>query len=119
MADQDHRAGAIPQRPLGRTGVKVSARRLGGHHLGDLKTVAVSIYRMSTDILPDIDISAVSAVWQYTGMLADEIKTRIVVRYRNQQGRNPVVLGRASVFGVPTSCANKEIPCRTSSVETF
>ncbi len=32
MVDQDHLAGAIPQRPLGRTGVKVSALGLGGHH---------------------------------------------------------------------------------------
>ena len=39
MADQDQGAGAIPQRPLGRTGAKVSALGLGGHHLGDLKTV--------------------------------------------------------------------------------
>src|SRR2546421_8038115 len=39
---------------------------------------AVSIYRMSTDILPNIDIPVVSVVWQYTGMPADEIETRIV-----------------------------------------
>src|SRR4051812_28057536 len=39
---------------------------------------AVSIYRMSTDIFPQIDIPVVSVVWQYTGMPADEIETRIV-----------------------------------------
>src|SRR5436309_699649 len=39
---------------------------------------AVSIYRMSTDILPEIDIPVVSVVWQYTGMPADEIETRII-----------------------------------------
>src|SRR5271167_539387 len=39
---------------------------------------AVSIYRMSTDILPDIDIPVVSVVWQYSGMPADEIETRIM-----------------------------------------
>ena len=38
----------------------------------------VSIHRMSTDILPSIDIPAVSVVWQYYGMPADEIETRIV-----------------------------------------
>jgi aryl-alcohol dehydrogenase-like predicted oxidoreductase len=31
----------IPQRPLGRTGVTVSALGLGGHHLGDLKIEAL------------------------------------------------------------------------------
>src|SRR5438477_12560108 len=39
---------------------------------------AVSIYRMSTDILPNIDIPVVSVVWQFTGMPADEIETRII-----------------------------------------
>src|SRR5437667_11542603 len=40
---------------------------------------AVSIYRMSTDIFPEINIPVVSVVWQYTGMPADEIETRIVL----------------------------------------
>src|SRR5438105_2238381 len=39
----------------------------------------VSIYRMSTDIFPSIDIPVVSVVWQFTGMPADEIETRIVL----------------------------------------
>src|SRR5438067_482469 len=39
---------------------------------------AVSIYRMSTDIFPNIDIPVVTVVWQYTGMPADEIETRIL-----------------------------------------
>jgi len=39
----------------------------------------VSIYRMSTDIFPEIDIPVVSVVWQYFGMPPDEIETRIVL----------------------------------------
>src|SRR6201993_5196088 len=39
---------------------------------------AVSIYRMSTDIFPNIDIPIVNVVWQYAGMPADEIETRII-----------------------------------------
>src|SRR5213593_2593807 len=39
---------------------------------------AVSVYRMSTDIFPNIDIPVVSVVWQFTGMPADEIETRVV-----------------------------------------
>src|SRR5438067_2896949 len=38
---------------------------------------AVSIYRMSTDMFPSIDIPVVSVVWQYTGMPADEVESRI------------------------------------------
>src|SRR6202795_3710329 len=44
---------------------------------------AVSIYRMSTDIFPNIDIPIVSVVWQYTGMPADEIESRII--YLNER----------------------------------
>src|SRR5262249_62131359 len=40
---------------------------------------AVSVYRMSTDIFPSIDVPVVSVVWQYTGMPADEIESRIVL----------------------------------------
>src|SRR5438132_8627349 len=40
---------------------------------------AASIYRMSTDILPEIDIPVVSVVWQYFGMPADEVETRIIL----------------------------------------
>src|SRR5258708_2697881 len=39
----------------------------------------VSLYRMSTDIFPEINITVVSVVWQYTGMPADEVETRIVL----------------------------------------
>jgi multidrug efflux pump subunit AcrB len=40
---------------------------------------AVAIYRMSTDIFPEIDIPVVSVVWQYFGMPPDEIESRIVL----------------------------------------
>src|SRR5438034_593307 len=39
----------------------------------------VSIYRMSTDIFPNIDIPVVSVVWQFSGMPADEIESRLVL----------------------------------------
>src|SRR5258707_5796806 len=44
---------------------------------------AVSIYRMATDVFPNIDIPVVSVVWSYTGMPADEVETRIV--YLNER----------------------------------
>src|SRR5258706_1172270 len=40
---------------------------------------AVSIYRLSTDMFPNIDIPVVSVVWQYTGMPAEEVETRITL----------------------------------------
>jgi multidrug efflux pump subunit AcrB len=40
---------------------------------------AVSIYRMSTDIFPEIDIPVVSTVWQYAGMPAEDIESRIIL----------------------------------------
>ncbi|HEX4589259.1 MAG TPA: efflux RND transporter permease subunit, partial [Gemmataceae bacterium] len=40
---------------------------------------AVSIYRMSTDIFPNIDIPVISVVWQFSGMPADEIESRLIL----------------------------------------
>src|SRR5438874_7787705 len=40
---------------------------------------AVSIYRISTDIFPNIDIPVVSVVWQFAGMPADEIESRLIL----------------------------------------
>jgi multidrug efflux pump subunit AcrB len=39
----------------------------------------VSIDRMQTDIFPEVDIPVVTVVWQFTGMPADEIESRIVL----------------------------------------
>jgi multidrug efflux pump subunit AcrB len=39
----------------------------------------VAIFRMSTDIFPEINIPVVSVVWQFTGMPADEIERRIIL----------------------------------------
>jgi len=39
----------------------------------------VAVYRMSTDIFPEINIPVVSVVWQFTGMPADEIEKRIIL----------------------------------------
>jgi multidrug efflux pump subunit AcrB len=39
----------------------------------------IAIARMPTDILPDIDIPVVSAIWQYKGLSADEMDTRVTV----------------------------------------
>ncbi len=39
----------------------------------------VSIDRMATDIFPEINVPVVSVVWQYNGMPADEVETRIVL----------------------------------------
>ena len=38
---------------------------------------AVSIYRMSTDIFPEIDIPVISIVWSYNGLSAQEMGQRI------------------------------------------
>ena len=47
--------------------------------LGGLATL-----RMPTDIFPEIDIPVVSVVWTYSGMSADEIQNRILVKHERQ-----------------------------------
>jgi aryl-alcohol dehydrogenase-like predicted oxidoreductase len=70
MADQDPRAGAIPQRPLGRTGAKVSALGLGGHHLGDLKSVDEAIGLVHEAV--DAGITFFDNCWEYWNGRAED-----------------------------------------------
>src|SRR2546429_4316942 len=70
MADQDHGADAIPRRPLGRTGVQVSALGLGGHHLGDLKTVDEAIRLVHEAV--DAGITFYDNCWEYWNGRAED-----------------------------------------------
>ena len=70
MADQDHLAGAIPRRPLGRTGVKVSALGLGGHHLGDFKTVEEALQLVHEAV--DAGITFFDNCWEYWNGRAED-----------------------------------------------
>ena len=53
----------IPLRPLGRTGVKVSALGLGGHHLGDVATVDEAVELVHEAI--DAGITFFDNCWEY------------------------------------------------------
>src|SRR2546430_2821555 len=70
MAHQDNPPGAIPQRPLGRTGAQVSALGLGGHHLGDLKTVEEAIRLVHEAV--DAGITFFDNCWEYWNGRAED-----------------------------------------------
>ena len=59
----DTGSGDIPARPLGRTGVRVSALGLGGHHLGELKTVEEAIRLVHEAV--DAGITFYDNCWEY------------------------------------------------------
>jgi uncharacterized protein len=62
MASDDH-GDTIPRRPLGRTGARVSALGMGGHHLGDFKTVDEAIHVVHDAI--DAGITFFDNCWEY------------------------------------------------------
>jgi aryl-alcohol dehydrogenase-like predicted oxidoreductase len=68
MADQD--ADPIPQRPLGGTGLKVSALGVGGHHLGDFKTVEEAIRLVHEAV--DAGITFFDNCWEYWNGRAED-----------------------------------------------
>src|SRR5882724_12890666 len=70
MAGQDQGTGAIPRRPLGRTGVQVSALGLGGHHLGDLKTVDEAIRLVHEAV--EAGITFFDNCWEYWNGRAED-----------------------------------------------
>ena len=70
MADEEVSSGTIPQRPLGRAGARVSALGLGGHHLGDLKTVDEAIKLVHEAI--DAGITFFDNCWEYWNGRAED-----------------------------------------------
>ena len=70
MTHQEQPAGEIPRRPLGRTGVQVSALGLGGHHLGDLKTVEEAVRLVHEAV--DAGITFFDNCWEYWNGRAED-----------------------------------------------
>jgi aryl-alcohol dehydrogenase-like predicted oxidoreductase len=68
--DADVPAGEIPQRPLGRTGIKVSALGVGGHHLGDFKTVEEAIRFVHEAV--DSGLTFYDNCWEYWNGRAED-----------------------------------------------
>ena len=67
--------GAMPQRPLGRTGLEVSVLGLGGHHLGDLKTVDEAVKLVQEAL--DAGITFYDNCWEYwNGRAEDWLRPR-------------------------------------------
>src|SRR6195256_3055194 len=67
---QDQPAGEIQRRPLGRTGVQVSALGVGGHHLGDFKTVEEAIRLVHEAV--DAGITFFDNCWEYWNGRAED-----------------------------------------------
>ena len=80
MADQSSQqrpgagAGEVPRRPLGRTGVQVSALGVGGHHLGTAKTAEEAI-RIVHEAL-DVGLNFFDNAWEYCNGLAENLLGR-------------------------------------------
>jgi len=68
--DDNPGKGEIPMRPLGRTGVKVSVLGIGGHHLGDFKTVEEAIRLVHEAV--DAGITFCDNCWEYWNGRAED-----------------------------------------------
>jgi aryl-alcohol dehydrogenase-like predicted oxidoreductase len=71
MRRADQSSGEIPRRPLGRTGVEVSAIALSGYHLGLVKTKREAI-RIVEEAF-DAGITFMDNGWEYHDGLSEEI----------------------------------------------
>jgi uncharacterized protein len=74
MADHDQSPGTIPQRPFGRTGDKVSILGLGGHHLGDCKTVEEAMRLVHEAV--DAGITFYDNCWEYWNGRSEDLLGR-------------------------------------------
>ncbi len=75
-------SGRIPKRPLGRTGAKVSALGVGGHHLGDFKTVEEAVRFVHEAV--DAGITFYDNCWEYWNGRAEDWLGRGLKGRRNK-----------------------------------
>jgi aryl-alcohol dehydrogenase-like predicted oxidoreductase len=75
-------SGEIPRRPLGRTGVEVSALALGGYHLGLVKTKreAIKIVREAIDA----GVTFMDNAWEYHDGKSEEIMGEALAGLREE-----------------------------------
>jgi uncharacterized protein len=66
----DRHDGEIPQRAFGRSGARVSALGVGGHHLGDLKTVDEAIALVQEAV--DAGLTFFDNCWEYWNGRAED-----------------------------------------------
>lgn len=81
MRRADQSSGKIPRRPLGRTGVEVSAIGLGGYHLGLVKTKREAV-RIVEEAF-DAGITFMDNGWEYHDGLSEEIMGQGLVGRRH------------------------------------
>jgi uncharacterized protein len=74
--------GAIPKRSLGQSGVKIAALGMGGHHLGDAKTIDDAIRLVHEAI--DGGIEFFDNCWEYHNGIAENWLGRAIVGRRDQ-----------------------------------
>lgn len=72
----------IPERPFGRTGVRVSAMALGGHHLGSIRDDGGAI-RLVHDAI-DAGITFMDNAWDYHGGRSEELMGRALEGRRDR-----------------------------------
>ena len=82
MSDTDGNSNSVPQRPLGRAAVNVSALGLGGHHLGEPDTVDEAI-RIVHEAL-DGGINFFDNCWEYHNGKSEEWMGRALKGRRNR-----------------------------------
>ena len=103
MRRADESAGEIPRRPLGRTGVEVSAIGLGGYHLGLVKKKREAI-RIVQEAF-DHGITFMDNAWEYHDGLSEEIMGQGLVGRRH----NTFLMTKVCTHGRGRKVAMKQL----------
>jgi len=101
MADKS--GGEIPRRPLGRTGVEVSALALGGYNLGLIKSQreAVKIVQAAFDA----GITFMDNAWEYHDGLSEEIMGQALAGRRH----NALLMTKVCTHGLDRKTAMRQL----------
>jgi aryl-alcohol dehydrogenase-like predicted oxidoreductase len=105
-------AGAIPRRPLGRTGVDVSILAVGGSHLGDIQDPGVATRIVHEAI--DAGVSFFDNAWEYHDGRSELILGEALVGRLDRV----VLMTKVCGFAPITSISGRSTSASTTTIRT-
>ncbi len=112
LTAQGQSGAGVPKRPLGRTGLEVSALGIGGYHLGSADSDAEAIQIVNEAL--DAGVNFFDNAWEYHGGLSEERLGRALKGKRNQA----IVMTKVCTHGRDKDVAMRQLEESLTRLQT-
>lgn len=112
LAAQGQSGAQVPKRPLGRTGLEVSALGIGGYHLGSAKSDAEATQIVSEAL--DAGVNFFDNAWEYHGGMSEERLGRALKGQRDRA----IVMTKVCTHGRDKNIAMRQLEESLTRLQT-